>query len=1406
MRGSVKWWHGIEEYDPAAHSDSLCHTDFFSRTLILSVLFNLKISAFADHLVMATADESATTVETLLAKLSLGSTRQEARDGSVSSRGYYRSPAVRSGRVCFISEDDVFVLDSIDGGSCRRLTTCGHCESVAVSLDCSIVAYSSCVLGNSEVFVVPFLGGAARQVTFSGDGSTRVLDWDSSDPSKLYIRQSRCSAVRPSTAEVNALDVVEGTVVPVGFGESSTYQTSSTMSIIGRHTREPHLGHWKHYKGGSGGQLWLLARERAAPFVRVCREYNIASPVLHENAGKIYFIADPVDDMPGNVYAFDAKSYIATGEETVEQVSFHTHFYARNLNICNVSNQLVYQCGGDIYFLDLSKTGGYHAHTRPSIIDFAWNSFSQTSTVRSVDEPLEFVGNVAVHPAGHLIVAEVRGKLFEMPLFEGPAVQLGAFSGVRYCETTYLRCGRIATVSRGNQFGKGALRIEIFTSPTNYQKAENEYDPETLPPYVNDEDKGQGGRQGHEAKPSAPPPPFGFEAHSSVRLKFDNRGHKLSKQLDESDPLGRPDVLLASPNKDVIAIVNHRQELLIASYPSHKTKYMKKEFEGTLKRLDVGKYEDGLHSVVFSPCGTYLAYSFKTTLFSSVIRVANIKTGRVNNVTESSYFFDTCPTFDPAGRYLYFLSNRTYCPVEDQVWGGGISFPSSDTPMMVTLQKDTPTPFLRRPERPSGGDESSDEGPYDDEESESDEGASSGRESDSSWVDEGASSSSEKEDEMCDFGEPQPTIDFNGIGSRVICIPGIASSGHTIRGLKCFGSNKLTYIRELIVDGANKESCLYDSEDEDERNGKGTFVCYNIDKRKETTIKGDNIVGASFSFDTSTLLLRSLEDEESMFSAFLAHKLLGKSDDGGGGSDESEDEDDKDSGRRTAGPINIEDRVRVEISPKEEWRQMLAEAWQVTKDEVFGRKDFPWDRIFHVYEPLLERINCRSEFSDVLDELLAELQSSHAYTNDGDYDAFGMISENTDQGFLGADVSMTPTGAVIKKIYKGDPWSLSNAGSLCRPGLNLRTGDTIVSVNHRHLSPTYTLAYALRGMAGKEVYLNVVRPVPEGHQKKGKGNKKKIVGSGKAWVEEKPNTEGSGKKKKQGSKMHKGKQKGDGSGGRGSKGGGKSQQSGRGGKDQGGRKQGGESDAEPTAVRILRVRCITKEIDEFIRYKDDVTRATNFVHQKSKNECGYVHLPNMDTMAFIQWSRSFRVESQRNALIVDIRGNGGGNISHLLLEKLNARCLGVEVPRFGQAEPYPIHIPSRKQVLVLLADESSCSDADVLAHAFQIYGLGPVVGARTWGGVVGISQTSDLVDGTEISHPSCGYYAAGRGFGIENHGVVPDLEVEISPTDHALGKDPQLDKAIEIVLGSLKTGSKTTTFTGLLEEMKGAAP
>ena len=105
--------------------------------------------------------------------------------------------------------------------------------------------------------------------------------------------------------------MVEGTVVPVGFGESSTYQTSSTMSIIGRHTREPHLGHWKHYKGGSGGQLWLLARERAAPFVRVCRVYNIASPVLHENAGKIYFIADPVDDMPGNVYAFDAKSYIA---------------------------------------------------------------------------------------------------------------------------------------------------------------------------------------------------------------------------------------------------------------------------------------------------------------------------------------------------------------------------------------------------------------------------------------------------------------------------------------------------------------------------------------------------------------------------------------------------------------------------------------------------------------------------------------------------------------------------------------------------------------------------------------------------------------------------------------------------------------------------------------------------------------------------------------------------------------------------------------------------------------------------------------------------------------------------------------------------------------------------------------
>jgi tricorn protease len=112
--------------------------------------------------------------------------------------------------------------------------------------------------------------------------------------------------------------------------------------------------------------------------------------------------------------------------------------------------------------------------------------------------------------------------------------------------------------------------------------------------------------------------------------------------------------------------------------------------------------------------------------------------------------------------------------------------------------------------------------------------------------------------------------------------------------------------------------------------------------------------------------------------------------------------------------------------------------------------------------------------------------------------------------------------------------------------------------------------------------------------------------------------------------------------------------------------------------------------------------------------------------------------------------------------------------------------------VVLVANEYSGSDGDIINAAFQAVGGGPVVGVRTWGGVVGIDGRFKLVDGTSITQPRYAFWLEGKEWGVENHGVDPDIEVIHSPTDYFSGKDPQLDRAIEEALALLQVRSAHT--------------
>ena len=165
--------------------------------------------------------------------------------------------------------------------------------------------------------------------------------------------------------------------------------------------------------------------------------------------------------------------------------------------------------------------------------------------------------------------------------------------------------------------------------------------------------------------------------------------------------------------------------------------------------------------------------------------------------------------------------------------------------------------------------------------------------------------------------------------------------------------------------------------------------------------------------------------------------------------------------------------------------------------------------------------------------------------------------------------------------------------------------------------------------------------------------------------------------------------------------------------------------------------------------------------------------------------RDLRAEMGRDALIVDVRGNRGGHTSQLIVEKLARRILGWKIPR--HLRPYSYPQEARRGPLVALADEFAGSDGDIVTAAIKSLGLGPVIGARTWGGVVGIDGSGHgLVDGTRITIPRYASWFNEFGWSVENYGVDPDTEVLITPDDWAAGHDPQLEVAVDRALALLE--------------------
>lgn len=218
------------------------------------------------------------------------------------------------------------------------------------------------------------------------------------------------------------------------------------------------------------------------------------------------------------------------------------------------------------------------------------------------------------------------------------------------------------------------------------------------------------------------------------------------------------------------------------------------------------------------------------------------------------------------------------------------------------------------------------------------------------------------------------------------------------------------------------------------------------------------------------------------------------------------------------------------------------------------------------------------------------------------------------------------------------------------------------------------------------------------------------------------------------------------------------------------------STASEKGAKKIYVKPIADEAELYYHewIQDNIARVT----KASGGKIGYVHIPDMGPVGLNQFARYFYPQLDKEALIIDDRGNGGGNVSPMIIERLR------RVPGLGtmmrNSKSSSIKPDAQVGPKVCLIDQYSASDGDLFPYQFKFYGIGPLIGQRTWGGVVGIRGSLPFIDGSDLRKPEFAHFAAdGSKFIIEGEGVSPDIEVVNDPHQEYLGNDVQLDRAID---------------------------
>ncbi len=662
---------------------------------------------------------------------------------------------------------------------------------------------------------------------------------------------------------------------------------------------------------------------------------------------------------------------------------------------------------------------------------------------------------------------------------------------------------------------------------------------------------------------------------------------------------------------------------------------------GSKKVTVVAQNKTGeMDDYAWSADSRWIAYTMPSTFGVSQIHIYNIASGKDEVVTEA-LFNASNPVFDKNGKYLYFTSERDYRPTYSRTEWNHV-YTDMTRIYLVTLQKDTPSPFLtENDEVKADGDKKEDsKGP----EGKGPEGK-------------GPKDGKGGPDKPGKKEAKEVKIDFEGIAHRIVALPAGAGSYFRLTGVE----DGLYYVAAG-------------------RNGGG--LGYFDAKTKKCTSIGGNM-GYQLTADGSKMLVRDRDGYKIINAPKGPMPGGGKEGPGMGGG-------------KAEGSLDLS-QMKKWVNLKEEWTQILNEAWRQERDFFYAPNmhGVDWPAMKEKYGKLVPYCSDRYDLTYLIGEMIGEINIGHAYVGDGDR----LKPERIKLGLLGAQIHRDKSGYFqIDKILKGENWNEKTRSPLTEVGLNVKEGDYIVAIDGQSTKDMKDMYKALVGKANTPVLLSINGSASE------KGSRDIVV---------KPIADENG---------------------------------------------------------LYYYNMVQDNIEK-------VSKATN-------GQVGYIHIPDMGVDGLNEFAKYFYPQLDKKALIIDDRGNGGGNVSPMIIERLRRELSLYDMMRNCEPETKPTKMMLGPKVL--LFNKYSASDGDLFPYQFKKHKIGTTIGTRSWGGVVGIRGSLPFIDGGTLTRPEFAPFDENGNWVIEGYGVDPDIVIDNDPAREFEGIDDQLNKAIEVILEQLK--------------------